>query len=199
MVGSNVTATSNAHILSGYTAYGKNGVKYTGSDKGYNNGYSAGRTQGQNDVKNNPNSYGLYTKSQYDTNYNNGRTQGRNDVKNNPNSYGLYSKSQYDSNWNNGYNSGVSAKTSKISSGHVTTGNSVYLGWQPNIVLVKRDGDRLPAGLYSSIGVNINYMEGPSQSHQDNVIWTNGDSFGFSNLSSYNNNKYCYYVAARIV
>ena len=28
--------------MSGYTAYGKNGVKYTGSDKGYNSGYSAG-------------------------------------------------------------------------------------------------------------------------------------------------------------
>ena len=77
LVGSNVTATSNAHILSGYTAYGKNGVKYTGSDKGYNNGYSAGRTQGQNDVKNSPNSYGLYSKSQYDSNWSNGYNSGK--------------------------------------------------------------------------------------------------------------------------
>lgn len=34
--------------------------------------YNSGRTQGQNDVKNSPNSYGLYTKAQYDANYNNG-------------------------------------------------------------------------------------------------------------------------------
>lgn len=34
----------------------------------YNSGYSSGRTQGQNDVKNSPNSYGLYTKAQYDAN-----------------------------------------------------------------------------------------------------------------------------------
>ena len=44
----------------------------------YNNGYNSGRTQGQNDVKNSPNSYGLYTKSQYDTNYNNGYNSGTN-------------------------------------------------------------------------------------------------------------------------
>lgn len=34
--------------------------------------YNSGRTQGQNDVKNSPNSYSLYTKAQYDANYNNG-------------------------------------------------------------------------------------------------------------------------------
>ena len=41
--------------------------------------------------------------------YNSGRSQGQSDVKNNPNGYGLYTKSQYDSNWSNGYNSGYSA------------------------------------------------------------------------------------------
>ena len=40
--------------------------------------YNSGRTQGQNDVKNSPNSYNLYTKAQYDANYNNGVNQGRN-------------------------------------------------------------------------------------------------------------------------
>jgi hypothetical protein len=37
-------------------------------------GYDAGRTQGRNDVKNSPNSYGLYTATQYNNNYNSGRT-----------------------------------------------------------------------------------------------------------------------------
>ena len=68
--------------------------------------YNSGRSQGQSDVTGSPNSYGLYTKSQYDANWNSGRSQGQSDVKNSPNSYGLYTKSQYDSNWSNGYNSG---------------------------------------------------------------------------------------------
>ena len=34
----------------------------------YNSGYSSGRSQGQNDVKNSPNSYGLYTQAQYNAN-----------------------------------------------------------------------------------------------------------------------------------
>ena len=42
----------------------------------YNTGYSAGRTQGQNDVKGAPNSYGLYTGSQYTANYNAGYNAG---------------------------------------------------------------------------------------------------------------------------
>ena len=198
---------------------------YTGGTLDSRPSYNSGRSQGQSDVTSSPNSYSLYTKAQYDANYssgwnngvsaadnranpgcanwNAGRSQGQSDVTGNPNAYGLYTKSQYDGNWSNGYNSGysagVSAKTSNISSGHCTTGNTVNLGWQPNIVLVKRDGDRLPAGLYSSIGVNINYMEGPSQSHTDNAIWTNGSGFGFNGLPSYSNNKWCYYVAARIV
>ena len=41
--------------------------------------------------------------------YNNGRTQGQNDVKGNPNGYGLYNKTQYDNHYNEGYNAGVSA------------------------------------------------------------------------------------------
>ena len=62
------------------TTYSVSAGYYTGgtldSRTSYNNGYSAGRTQGQNDVKNSPNSYSLYTKSQYDTNYNNGYNAG---------------------------------------------------------------------------------------------------------------------------
>lgn len=43
--------------------------------------YNSGRTQGQNDVKNSPNSYNLYTKAQYDANYNNGYSAGESDIK----------------------------------------------------------------------------------------------------------------------
>ena len=51
----------------------------------------------------------LDSRPSYNNGYSAGRTQGRNDVKNSPNSYSLYTKSQYDSNWSNGYNSGVNA------------------------------------------------------------------------------------------
>ncbi len=39
--------------------------------------------------------------------YDSGRTQGRSDVTSSPNSYSLYTKSQYDANYTNGYNSGA--------------------------------------------------------------------------------------------
>ena len=41
--------------------------------------------------------------------YNAGRTQGQNDVKGSPNSYGLYTGAQYTANYNAGYNAGVTA------------------------------------------------------------------------------------------
>ena len=44
--------------------------------------------------------------------YNSGRTQGRSDVTGSPNSYSLYTKSQYDANYNSGYNNGASASAS---------------------------------------------------------------------------------------
>ena len=46
--------------------------------------------------------------------YNSGRTQGQNDVKNNPNGYGLYNKTQYDNHYNEGYNAGKAAGQSSI-------------------------------------------------------------------------------------
>ena len=48
-------------------------------------------------------------------NWNAGRSQGQSDVTGSPNSYGLYTKSQYDGNWNNGYNSGYSAGRTSVS------------------------------------------------------------------------------------
>lgn len=47
------------------------------------NKYSAGRRQGRSDVTSSPNSYGLYTKSQYDSNYSTGQANGSNSVKSN--------------------------------------------------------------------------------------------------------------------
>ena len=47
------------------------------------NKYSAGRRQGRSDVTSSPNSYGLYTKSQYDSNYSTGQANGSNSAKSN--------------------------------------------------------------------------------------------------------------------
>ena len=46
LIGTNVTLASAANLLSGYTAYGKNGTKYTGTNKGYDAGYTAGKADG---------------------------------------------------------------------------------------------------------------------------------------------------------
>ena len=43
LIGTNVTLASAANLLTGYTAYGKNGIKYTGTNKGYDAGVSAGK------------------------------------------------------------------------------------------------------------------------------------------------------------
>ena len=75
---------------------------YSGGTLDSRPSFNSGRSQGQNDVKGSPNSYGLYTADQYNANYNNGRTQGQNDVKGSPNSYGLYTADQYDANYNSG-------------------------------------------------------------------------------------------------
>lgn len=43
LVGSNVSLASAANLLTGVTAYGKNGTKYTGTNKGYDAGVAAGK------------------------------------------------------------------------------------------------------------------------------------------------------------
>ncbi len=86
-------------------------------------GYGAGRTQGRSDVTSSPNSYSLYTKSQYDGNYDsgygNGRSQGQSDVTSNPNGYGLYTQNQYDTHYVDGYSSGVSEADNRANSDSV--------------------------------------------------------------------------------
>lgn len=83
-----------ANITNGKTAW-VNGVKLTGTGAdnttNYNNGYSAGHVAGTNEG------------------YNRGYTDGVSEVKNSPNSYSLYTKTQYNANYTNGYNAGYNA------------------------------------------------------------------------------------------
>lgn len=106
----------------------------------YNAGYGDGRTQGQNDVKWSPNSYGLYTADQYNANYNTGRTQGQNDVKGNPAAYGIKIGGSYTVTlsmpWYSSFSkSGTINVSIKIVDGKI---NSVS---QPGKVIISSDGN----------------------------------------------------------
>ena len=190
------TATA-GNILSGKTAY-VNGSKITGNmaNRGNLN------WSGSNTTYSVPAGYYSGGTLDSRTSYNNGRNQGRTDVKNSPNSYGLYTKSQYDGNYNSGYNAGTSAKASKVWTAWIDTTAGGYwnCGFEPHFILVKRRDDRLPIGVYSNYGSYFNYMVGPSNSYHDGAFSTNGSGFSLtSNLSNYTKDKGCYAAAIRIV
>ena len=77
-----------------------------GVDTLYNKCVSCGQTPSDKSPTSISNAIqGIYN-NRYNEGYNNGRTQGQNDVINNPNGYGLYTQQQYDQNYTNGYNAG---------------------------------------------------------------------------------------------
>lgn len=62
-----------------------------------------------------------------DSAYSSGRTQGQNDVKNSPNSYGLYSKAQYDANYKAGWNAAKKwAVDNYLAKAPYSTGGAIY-------------------------------------------------------------------------
>ena len=71
------TSSVDNSTLYKYFAAGTGGAGSVSPFKRYEEGYTDGRIQGQTDVKSSPNSYSLYTKSQYDANYNNGYNAGK--------------------------------------------------------------------------------------------------------------------------
>ncbi len=71
------TSSVDNSTLYKYFATGTGGAGSVSPFKRYEEGYTDGRIQGQTDVKSSPNSYSLYTKSQYDANYNNGYNAGK--------------------------------------------------------------------------------------------------------------------------
>lgn len=102
VMGANITTAGNARYNTGYSA----GV--TAADNRANpasNNYKAGYNAGVAAADNRANTSSV----NYKTGYNAGVTKGQNDVKNNPGGYGLYTKSQYDANYDKGYKAGVAA------------------------------------------------------------------------------------------
>jgi hypothetical protein len=83
-----------------WVAYNYDGTNFS-TDQSVSVGpqlYTQGFTDGQSSVTNSPNTYNLYTFTQYTnkgaTNFSAGRAAGRSDVTNSPNNYGLYTSSQ---------------------------------------------------------------------------------------------------------
>ena len=89
----------------------KSGYNSSGGGSG---SYDQGKTDGINEVKENPNDYGLFTDVDVATSknvgYSNGKSDGIDYVTSNPNKYGLYSDTQYSSygnlKYSEGYNTG---------------------------------------------------------------------------------------------
>ena len=104
--------------------------------------------------------------------YNGGRTQGQNDVKNNPNSYGLYTKAQYDANkvtYKSGnYNTGLNGETwrstsfdtgfSSITAIQINCYNNEGNGYSNNFKNVRISGGRVSLDFYAPDYID-NYVQ----------------------------------------
>ena len=118
---------------------------------------------------------------------------------------GYYSGGTLDSrtSYNNGYNAGVSAKTSRYASGSKSWSRAEFLtlGFQPNIFMVcGAGGTGSPNGLYCTIGVNMNYARGTSNSSYDNLFYTNANGIGLRDINiTYWRDRASVWFAARIV
>lgn len=98
----------------------------------YNNQYTIGYTDGENNVIDNPTDYNLYTQTQY-TNYGNAQyVNGRNVVLNNPHNYNLYSQAEYIAYGTQEYNRGYAA-------GLPTAGNTYQDGYNAGLQQGNKD------------------------------------------------------------
>lgn len=186
------TATA-AQVLSGYTFSSADGSNLSGSM--VNRG--ALNWSGSNTTYTVPAGYysggTLNSKTSYTNGYNAGVTAADNRANT--------SSTNYKTGYNAGYSAGTAAKASKIWTGHIntTSGGSFTTGFQPHIILIQRDGDNFPIGVYCSYGISVNHIEGPSNSHYSNIFSTNSNGFSLGTLNSYTKDKYCYCAAVRIV
>ena len=143
----------------------------------YTNGYNTGVSAADNRVNT--------SSASYSSGYNNGYSAG--------NSAG----------YNNGYNAGVAAKTSRYASGSKSWSRAEFLtlGFQPNIFMVcGAGGTGSPNGLYCTIGVNMNYARGTSNSSYDNLFYTNANGIGLRDINiTYWRDRASVWFAARIV
>lgn len=104
---------------------------------GYNNGYSAGRAQGQADVKANPGGYGLITQDAYNnygtTCYNNGVAAGKNAVNGSVTASCNWSKDEEGGDGTRAATSGSASATASISNGKLSisvSGSSSGTAWR---------------------------------------------------------------------
>ncbi|HAU84005.1 MAG TPA: hypothetical protein DCW90_00290 [Lachnospiraceae bacterium] len=185
---SNFGTASAGNVLSGVTFTSQNGIRISGTMKNYTNSIQTATTDATDS-----------SKSCY---------WARNGYIDVIPAVGYWGSWNWDRSYirvpdryNDGYNAGVNAKTSKSWTGHIntTSGGSFTTGFQPNVILLKRDGDNFPIGVYCSYGISVNHIEGPSNSHLSNIFSTNSNGFSLGTLNAYTKDKYCYCAAFKIV
>ena len=106
--------------------------------------------------------------------------------------------------YTSGYNAGVTAKTTQYKTGiwTMTRAGFLTLGFQPNVFMCidNADLEGFPLGIFCSLTVNLNYMEGPSNTHKPNIFYVNGNGIGLNDVAlSYIDSKTVRYFAAKII
>lgn len=117
--------------------------------------------------------------------YNSGRTQGQNDVKGSPNSYGLYTKTQYDANWNNGVNHGRNTTISGITYATVsgTSGGATTVDTNTVTVPSGKSKAYVCVGLYNPQDANTYaVLNGVRQAWNEN-FYKNDSAYRFAILN----------------
>ena len=180
LIGSNVNLTNAAYLVSGQTAYGKNGTKYSGSMKNYSSSIQYATTDASNQAK-----------SCY-------RINGSN--------IDVVPAIGYWGNWNWDKScikvplSGVSTyKAGTFYLGDSGGAYSVNCGFQPNMVMCRDVDSGDIAIIYSNKGHSLNVLcNSASKQTFGGVVSVSSSGFAINGQVSYAENRNYYYVAAKL-
>ena len=180
LVGSNVNLTNAAYLVSGQTAYGKNGTKYSGTMKNYSSSIQYATTDASNQAK-----------SCY-------RINGSN--------IDVVPAIGYWGNWNWDKScikvplSGVSTyKAGTFYLGDSGGAYSVNCGFQPNMVMCRDVDSGDIAIIYSNKGHSLNVLcNSASKQTFAGVVSVSSSGFAINGQVSYAENRNYYYVAAKL-
>ena len=172
LIGSNVNLTNAANLLSGQTAYGKNGTRYTGTMA---NRGALNWTPSNGTTYTVPAGYYSGGTLNSTTAYNNGYNAGRSNpvVKTGafttPSSYG-------------------------ITNGKIT----INCGFQPNYIVLFSDNQKMAAVYISKYYSKSFAALAGNKQYQEDVFSTSSTGFTYIQKSAYQTNRQYYYVAAQI-
>ena len=175
LIGSSVNLTSGGNMLSGTTAYGKNGTKYSGSIA-TRNGIQTATTDAGNQ-----------SKSCY-------RLNGSN-IEVVP-AIGYWNV--WD--WDKSCIRIPIGNVARMASGDWTVTGG-WCGFRPDIVFFRGNvnGTQFPIGIYCNVnGMYINVVEGQSNSHYSNVITVNDTGWDYNRSMDYISGRAIKYVCLKI-